>query len=136
MNRSQGIGTGDYFREIGFWSAGAGLRGYALGFLLSLALTLFAYFLATRHLLSYGAAVGALVALALVQFAVQASFFLHLAEPGVSRERLAIFAGACVVVFILVAGSLWIMFTLNGRMGAMEPSSAQMEHYMESQDGF
>jgi cytochrome o ubiquinol oxidase operon protein cyoD len=121
----------DYFKDIGFWSAGAGLKSYLAGFLLSL--TLAAYALATAHALG-GALVAALVALALIQFAVQAALFLHLAEPGVSRERLAIFAGACVVVFILVAGSLWIMFTLNERMGTMDP--AQMLDYMQSESGF
>jgi cytochrome o ubiquinol oxidase operon protein cyoD len=122
----------DYFREIGFWS-GAGLGGYLSGFLISLALTLAAYLLATQHALD-SALPAALIALALIQFVVQAAFFLHLGEKGASKERLAIFAGACLVVFILVAGSLWIMFTLNERMGTMD--MVQMLHYMQDESGF
>jgi heme/copper-type cytochrome/quinol oxidase subunit 4 len=59
--------------------------------------------------------------------------FLHLAGRGASRERLAIFAAALFIVAILVSGSLWIMFTLNGRM---MPDTAQMEQYMNDQSGF
>ena len=132
MNSSTEIKTGDYFKSIGLWSAGS-FGGYLAGFLLCLTLTLAAYFLATGHALG-SALPAALIALALIQFVVQAAFFLHLGEKGVSKERLAIFAGACVVVFILVAGSLWIMFTLNERMGAMDP--AQMLEYVESESGF
>ncbi|MGH7175359.1 MAG: cytochrome o ubiquinol oxidase subunit IV [Minisyncoccia bacterium] len=126
----------DYFAQIGFWSPGSGIKNYLGGFLLSLALTVAAYFLATHHLLSYGVLIAVLVALALFQFVIQAAFFLHLAEPGVSTERLAVFAGACVVVLILVTGSLWIMFTLNSRMSGMMPSTDQMEQYMNAESGF
>jgi cytochrome o ubiquinol oxidase operon protein cyoD len=72
------------------------------------------------------------VVCALLQFVVQATLFLHLVGKGASRERLLIFGAAVVIVSILVIGSLWIMFTLNGRM---MPSQMQMEQYMQSQSG-
>lgn len=123
----------DYFADIGFWPRGTGIAGYTIGFILSLVLTFCAYLLATRHPLALGPLTAALIVFALLQFIVQAIFFLHLAGKGASRERLAIFAAALLIVTILVGGSLWIMTTLNGRM---MPSTEQMEQYMQDQNGF
>lgn len=122
----------DYFAEIEFWPVHSGLGTYLTGFVVSLLLTLGAYWLAVAHALAPGGATGVLMVFALLQFLVQATCFLHMAGKGASRERLVIFAVALVVVFILVAGSLWIMMTLNGRMMS---SGAQMEHYMSDQSG-
>lgn len=108
------------------------LLSYIYGFVLSLALTLAAYFVATHHVLWGAPAVGVLIAFALLQFAVQIFFFLHVGSAPASRERLVVLGFATVVVLILVSGSLWIMFTLNGRM---MPSEAQMTQYMNDQQG-
>ena len=37
-----------------------------------------------------------------------------------------------LVILILIAGSIWIMFSLNARM---MPGTMQMEQYMQSQQG-
>lgn len=105
---------------------------YAAGFLLSLALTLAAFYMAFGHWLPGSEGVGAVLVLALVQFAVQCVAFLHLGSSRNSRERLAFLGATAVVVFILVGGSLWIMHNLNGRM---MPPEAQMDTYMDSQSG-
>ncbi len=123
-----------YFEEIGAWpSRSKGIaRMYVAGFLLSLALSFAAYVLATGHDLSHYAAIAALITLALVQFAVQLALFLHMSGDAASRARLVAFGGAMTIVFILIGGSLWIMFDLNQRM---MPSQQQMDQYMQSQDG-
>lgn len=127
------MNTHDYFEEIGFWPRGTGVGMYAAGFLLSLVLTIGAYLAVTQRAFSPSVLACVLLAFALAQFLVQAICFLHLAGKGASRERLAIFTAAVLIVLILVSGSLWIMTTLNGRM---MPSTAQMEQYMQDQSGF
>ncbi len=132
--------TNDYFADIGFWPRGTGFVHYAAGLVLALVLTLVPFALvelqASHHAaFSHAYLVAAVVVCALLQFVVQVAFFLHLAGRGVARERLVIFAGACLVVGILVAGSLWIMLDLNARM-MTPPSAVQMEQYMQAQGGF
>lgn len=122
----------DYLDRIGALPASAGIGVYALGFVLSLALTIGAYALAQEAPLMSGNTMATLAALALLQFAVQTACFLH-AGPHLSRARAMMFSAAIVVVIILVGGSLWIMTNLDGRM---MPGEMQMEQYMQSQNGF
>jgi len=103
-----------------------------VGFIFSLVLTLAAYLLAIHHLFSFGTAVVVLLALVCVQFLVQIMCFLHIGKEKGNRDRTAILACGIVVVLILVSGSLWIMFSLDGRM---MPNMQQMEQYMNAQDG-
>ena len=128
------MNTHNYFEEIGIFPRGAGkvFHAYLIGYALSLVLTLIAFFLTIKHVLPYNDALVILIILALIQFGVQAQCFLHLASEHGSREKLVIFAGACLVILILVSGSLWIMFTLDGRQ---MPSEQQMEQYMNDQEG-
>jgi cytochrome o ubiquinol oxidase subunit IV len=127
------MNTHNYLESIGAISKDTGIRSYVTGFLASLILTFAAYFLAVSHALSYGALVGTLLVFALLQFGAQVIFFLHLLGKGAARERLLILAMAVLIVFILVAGSLWIMTNLNGRM--MAPETPAMMQYMQSQSG-
>jgi len=133
--------TNDYFADIGFWPKGTGVRHYIIGLILALVLTIIPFALLEIHLTSkhetftHPFLMAVAVVCALLQFLVQVAFFLHLIGRGVSRERLAIFGGASLVVAILVGGSLWIMTDLSARMIA-PPSDSQMELYMQDQGGF
>jgi cytochrome o ubiquinol oxidase operon protein cyoD len=134
--RDEAINTHTYFEDIGAWPRG-GKRSfifiaYIVGGLLSLALTLIEYFLATLHALSVESLIITIIALACVQFAVQIIFFLHLSKESSARERVIILACTTLIVLILTVGSVWIMFSLNNRM---MPSTQQMEQYMDSQAG-
>lgn len=124
----------DYFSEIGFWHHETSLRTYLIGFAGSLLLTVAAYALATRETLSRGHLIEALLAFAFAQFLLQAAYFLHLRGKHASRERLVVFATAVLIAFILVSGSLWIMFDLNQRM-MLPPGTGAMMEYMQDQSG-
>ena len=89
------------------------LRSYLVGFVLSLALTLTAYFLVVDHVLSGAALLAAILVLAITQLVVQLIFFLHLARESHPRWNLTVFGFMLVVLVILVFGSLWIMKNLN-----------------------
>src|SRR4051812_18841867 len=130
---SNGVNMRNYFEDIGAWPRGnhSLIGAYVAGFALSLALTFLAYEITLYHVLSRGPLLLLLALLALAQFAVQVICFLHLGSWRASRERLVVFLWASMIVLILVAGSLWIMFTLQGRM-----APEQMQQYMQSEGGF
>jgi len=102
-----------------------------LGFVLAVGLTLAAYFVVVDHWL-YGVwVVVAIVALAVAQLLVQLIFFLHLGREGKPRWNLAAFFFMLIFLFIIIAGSLWIMYNLNYNMIQMSPQ--QMDSYMKQQ---
>ncbi len=108
-----------------------GTRGaYVTGFAGSLLCTLAAYYLVAAHPSSRAFILAAVIALAIFQFGIQLVLFLHLGRRAKLWNVMA-FAFAFIIIAIVVAGSLWIMQNLNGRM---MPSQAQMMQYMNNQD--
>jgi cytochrome o ubiquinol oxidase operon protein cyoD len=91
-----------------------------LGYLISLALTAVAYFFAANHVLAGWALKGAVVALAIIQAAVQLFCFFRLKEEGKARWNLMLFLFMMLVLIVVVFGSLWIMYNLDYRMMLME----------------
>ena len=89
---------------------------YAVGFVLSVGLTLLAYFLVARHVLPPTGAIPLIIGLAALQLLVQLVFFLHLDRGSARTQQLPALCFAILVVFILVAGSLWIMRNLDYNM--------------------
>jgi cytochrome o ubiquinol oxidase subunit IV len=124
----------NYFEEIGLWPRSHSVaQAYIVGFVLSLLLTIAAYVFVVEDILPYSILIAAVIAAALLQFVVQVYCFLHIGGEASSRERLFALAFASLLIGILVIGSLWIMFSLQGRM---MPDPAQMEQYMNDQGGF
>lgn len=103
-------------------------KSYAIGFVLSVILTVAAYLAATHHVLSGKALMAGLLVLAIVQFIVQLFFFLHIGRETKPRWRLLVLFMMIVVVLIVVLGSIWIMYNLNQRM-----TPTQMNQYMQNQ---
>jgi len=89
------------------------LRAYTTGFVLSLALTLAAYYSVVNHKFSGNALLYWVAWLAIIQFFVQMIFFLHLGRETRPRWKLVAFLFMTMVVGILVFGSLWIMQNLD-----------------------
>lgn len=101
---------------------------YVSGFVISLFLTLEAYVLVAHHELSRKLLIGTVAALALIQFMVQLVLFLHLGRETKPRWKLVVFLFMIMVVFILVFGSIWIMYSLNYRM-----TPQQIYQYLNNQ---
>jgi cytochrome o ubiquinol oxidase subunit IV len=115
---------------------GASYKSYIIGFLISIGLTLLAYFAVVSPAsvgLAPGAVLVAILILAVVQLVVQLFFFLHLGSGEGAGWRTAIFASTIALVLIVVIGSLWIMNHLNYNM-MMSPT--EMQQYIQSQQGF
>lgn len=110
-----------------------GIKPYVIGFILSIILTLLAYWAVTAKAYEAGFVIAIIVGLAILQLFVQLFFFLHLGEEMRPRWRLITLSFGILVVFIVVFGSLWIMDNLNYNM---MHSPEKMEQYMEKQGGF
>ncbi|ANH68834.1 cytochrome o ubiquinol oxidase subunit IV [Mitsuaria sp. 7] len=104
----------DDHEDVGYHAT---VKGYLIGFLLSLILTAIPFFLVMTKSISSSAAMGiVLLGFAAVQIVVHMVYFLHMnskVEGGWSMLSL-IFTIAVVV--IMLAGSIWVMFHLNSNM--------------------
>ncbi|MBB6734451.1 cytochrome o ubiquinol oxidase subunit IV [Cohnella zeiphila] len=85
------------------------LKEYATGFALSIVLTIIPLLaVLNRWMTGMGALLVILVA-AVLQFAVQLLFFMHLREEKGPRYNLMALILGIVVVVTVIAGSIWIM---------------------------
>jgi cytochrome o ubiquinol oxidase operon protein cyoD len=89
------------------------LHSYAIGFILSIFLTLVAYLFVEYRIFASQILLYTIMGLALLQLLVQLVFFLHLDHESGPRWNLATFISTISVILIMVIGSLWIMHNLN-----------------------
>jgi len=83
------------------------------GFVLSIALTLAAYFIVVEHLLTSWVLLVTVVGLGIVQAVVQLVFFLHIGLESKPRWYLIIFLFMVLIIVILVGCTMWIMRNLD-----------------------
>lgn len=99
-------------------------RGYLIGFGLSAILTAVPFWLVMSGALANPQATAAvIVALAFVQIIVHTLFFLHVNTRAEGGWTLMALIFTVVMVAIVISGSLWIMYHLNGNMMPMTPPS-------------
>ncbi|GAB4221873.1 MAG: cytochrome o ubiquinol oxidase subunit IV [Francisella sp.] len=91
-------------------------KSYIQGFVLSIVITTIAFALVGFKVLSPVALCVAVMVLALAQLFVQLVFFLHLSTDSKARWNLISAIFAAIIVFIIVAGTIWIMFDLYDMM--------------------
>ena len=94
----------------------SGVRGYLLGLVFAIALTMASFWVARTHIL-YGPSIPvALVALAIAQMGIHLVFFLHITTaPDNTNNVLALGLGV-LIVFVLVFGTVWVMAHMNHNM--------------------
>jgi len=110
------------------------ITSYIIGFVLSVALTLGAYYLVVNHVLDGTKLLATIVGLAIAQLIVQLIFFLHMNKEAKPRWNLMVFSFMVLVVFIVVIGSIWVMYNLDYNMMPKEELEQHMIH--ESEKGF
>jgi len=91
-------------------------RSYLTGLALALILTVIPFALVYFKPLPSGMTLALIAVLAIIQILVHLRCFLHLDLTSTPRENLLAFSFAAVLIFIMVGGSLWIMFDLHHRM--------------------
>lgn len=103
--------------DFGEHSVSEAVRNYVIGLVLAAVLTVASFWVASGTALLYGPGVlMGLAALAVAQMGVHLVFFLHITTgPDNTNNALALAFGA-LIVGLVIAGSVWIMYHLNGRM--------------------
>ena len=97
-----------------------GIAGYLVGLALAAGLTAASFYAAGGQFL-YGPGVpAALIALAVGQMGVHLIFFLHITTGPESTNNVLALAFGVLIVFLLIAGTLFIMTTLNHHMPPMD----------------
>ncbi|THD59280.1 cytochrome o ubiquinol oxidase subunit IV [Phenylobacterium sp.] len=93
---------------------------YLIGLVFALGLTATAFWVAQTHLLwAPGIPIG-LCVLAIAQMGVHLVFFLHITTGPDNTNNVLALAFGVLIVFLVVAGSLWIMANLNHNMMPMD----------------
>ena len=97
-----------------------GVQGYVMGLAFAAVLTLVS-FLLPRTGLVWGPAIPmALIVFAIAQMGVHLAFFLHITTGPDHTNNIMALAFGILIVFLVIAGSVWIMGHLNERMMPME----------------
>jgi cytochrome o ubiquinol oxidase subunit IV len=94
----------------------SGVLIYTIGLALAVVLTAVSFWVANTSLLwTPGIALG-LAVLAIAQMGVHLVFFLHITTAPDNTNNVLALAFGVLIVFLVVAGSLWIMSNLNDNM--------------------
>jgi cytochrome o ubiquinol oxidase operon protein cyoD len=97
----------------------ADFLSYTAGFGLAIALTIASFVVAKTDLLwPPGIPVG-LVVLAFAQIGVHLVFFLHMGSGADNTNNILALTFGLFVVFLVLTGSLWIMYNLSTNMAGM-----------------
>ncbi len=108
-------------------SAGHWVRNYLIGLGFASVLTA-ASFWAVGAQLIWGPAIPvAIIVLAIAQMGVHLVFFLHVTTGPDNTNNVLALAFGLLVVFLLIAGSVWIMGHLNQRMMQPMPMSQMLD---------
>ncbi len=91
-------------------------RHYVVGIFWALLLTLAAFALVAADTLPPNPARIAVSILALMQIVVHFRYFLHIDLKQSHRDDLHLILFTALIVFLMAAGTLWILFNLHGRM--------------------
>jgi cytochrome o ubiquinol oxidase subunit IV len=96
-----------------------GILGYVIGLALAILLTAVSFFIAGTFLVWRPSIPVALVVLAIAQIGVHLVFFLHITTGPDNVNNVLALAFGVLIVFLILVGSLWIMYNLNGNMTPM-----------------
>jgi cytochrome o ubiquinol oxidase subunit IV len=108
-------------RTPGMESQGAhgSLRGYIIGYVSAIALTIAAFTVAPSTGMAPFSIEAALAVLAIAQMLVHLIFFLHINTAPSQKTNILAFTATMLIIAIVVIGSIWIMGHLNRNMVPM-----------------
>ena len=114
--------------EMQAWAPSRALI-YTIGLLLALILTATSFWVANTSLLWPGGVGLGLAVLAIAQMGIHLVFFLHISSGPESTNNVLALAFGVLIVFVVVAGTMWIVADMNANM--MMPSGAPMSMRMQ-----
>ena len=115
--RSGGTAPGD--RPLDGSGIAQSLLSYFIGLTLAAGLTAASFYCAGSGVIWTPAIPVALVVLAIAQMGVHLVFFIHITTGPESTNNVLALAFGVLIVFLVIAGSLWIMANLNHNMAPM-----------------
>ena len=95
-----------------------GVVGYLIGLGLAILLTAVSFFIAGTFLVWRPSIPIALVVLAIAQIGVHLVFFLHITTGPDNVNNILALAFGVLIVFLIMVGSLWIMYNMSSEHGA------------------
>jgi cytochrome o ubiquinol oxidase subunit IV len=103
---------------------------YTIGLLVALILTATSFWVANTSLLWQGGVGLGLAVLAIAQMGIHLVFFLHITTGPDSTNNILALAFGLLIVFVVVAGSMWIMADMNQNMlmPSAEPMAMRIQH--------
>jgi cytochrome o ubiquinol oxidase subunit IV len=101
-------------------SVKAKVLGYVVGLALAVLLTATSFFIAGTDLVWQPSIPVAIIVLAIAQMGVHLVFFLHITTGADNTNNVMALAFGLLIVFLVIAGSLWIMSHLNENMMPMD----------------
>lgn len=91
-------------------------KNYLIGFVLAVCLTIISFGLVWLNVVSKQIAVTGIFVAAAAQIAVHLHYFLHLDRSRSQRWNVITIAFTALLLFVFIAGTVWVMHTLNTRM--------------------
>ena len=99
----------------------ASYRGYIVGFLLSVVLTAIPFWLVMAKVLPTQLTSVVILLFAAVQMVVHVIYFLHVNSKAEGGWTLLATVFTAIVLFILLSGSIWVMYHMNENMMPVDP---------------
>jgi cytochrome o ubiquinol oxidase operon protein cyoD len=96
-----------------------GLLGYVVGLFMAIVLTAVSFFVAGTSLVWGPSIPLALLVLAIAQIGIHLVFFIHITTGPDNTNNVLALAFGVLIVFLILVGSLWIMFNLGQNMTPM-----------------
>jgi cytochrome o ubiquinol oxidase operon protein cyoD len=125
-------GDHGHHEEAGFHIS---LKGYLIGFLLSVVLTAIPFWLVMDNVINRPTTTAmVLLVFAAIQIVVHMIYFLHVNTKSEGGWNILALIFTIVVVVITLSGSLWVMYHLNHNMMPGMMSSDQMQEMHEMHD--
>ena len=91
-------------------------KDYTIGFILSVILTAIPFWLVMTHQVSPGATKALIIGFAAVQFVVHMVYFLHMNSKSEGGWNMMAMILTIILLFIVLSGSIWVMFHMNANM--------------------
>ena len=101
-------------------SAGHWIRNYVIGLAFATVLTIASFWAIANNVIWGPAVPVAVIVLAIAQMGVHLVFFLHITTGPDNTNNVLALAFGILVVFLIVAGSIWIMDHLTHNMMPMD----------------
>jgi cytochrome o ubiquinol oxidase operon protein cyoD len=92
------------------------LKDYTIGFILSVVLTAIPFWLVMGHVLPAGTTKVVILGFAAVQVIVHMIYFLHMNSKSEGGWNMMALILTVILLFIVLSGSLWVMYHMNANM--------------------